>query len=88
MLKITNGGASDLTKGVPIAEAEGVRVSHEINGARTLTFTYPENEKSELIRVNKLVLCEGQAYRIVKVTSARDGSSVSEVSCIYRICPI
>ncbi len=83
MLKITDGGAVDFTKGVPLSEAWDVRVSHEINGARTLTFTYPENEKSELIRVNKLVLCEGQAYRVVKVTCVRDGSSVSEVSCSH-----
>ncbi len=83
MLKITDGGASDFTKGVPIAEAEGVRVSYEINGARTLTFTYPENEKSKLIRVNMLVLCEGQAYRVIRVTNTRDGRGVSEISCSH-----
>ena len=83
VLKITDYNASDFTKGVSIAEAENVRVTHEINGAHTLEFTYPENEKSSLIGVNKIVICEGQSYRVMKTSMSRDGRSVTEVRCSH-----
>ena len=81
MLKITDYNATDFTKGIPISEAWNVRVEQEINGARTLSFNYPENEKAKLISVNKIVICEGQAYRVIKAATVRDGSSVMGVVC-------
>lgn len=83
MLKITDYGAVSFEKGVSIQEAFSVRVTHEINGARTLEFSYPENDKARLIRENKIVICEGQAYRVMKVTSVRDGENVIEAQCSH-----
>ncbi len=45
-----------------------MRVTYEINGERRLDFSHPINEKSEIISENKIVVCEGQAYRIIKVS--------------------
>ena len=83
MLKITGYGAEDFENGVPLGEAFSVRVTREINGAHTLDFKYPENEKTPLIKENKIVICEGQAYRVVKVSQRRDGESVTEVRCSH-----
>ena len=83
MLKITGYGAEDFENGVPLGEAFSVRVPREINGAHPLDFKYPENEKTPLIKENKIVICEGQAYRVVKVSQRRDGESVTEVRCSH-----
>ena len=83
MLKITGYGAERFDNGVPIGEAFSVRVTHEINGAHTLDFKYPENEKMHLITENKIVICEGQAYRVMNVSKRRDGESVAEVRCSH-----
>ncbi len=49
-------------------EAAGVRIRKEINVSDELTFTYPlASDKAKLITVNRLVSCEGQFYRIMKV---------------------
>lgn len=83
MLKITDFGAVDFTKGISIQEAFSVRVTNEINGLRTLEFSYPENEKTAIIRENKVVICEGQAYRIMKIAKTLDGESVLRVQCSH-----
>lgn len=83
MLKITDYNATDFTKGVSISEAEDIRVTHEVNGARTLDFTYPQNEKSKNITENKIVICEGQPYRIMKVSAVRDGRELLTVQCSH-----
>lgn len=83
MLKLTDYNATDFTKGVFISEAENVRVTHEINSARTLDFTYPKNEKSKSVSENKIVICEGQAYRIMKVSAVRDGRDLLDVQCVH-----
>ena len=83
MLKITGYGAEDYENGVSIGEAFSVRVAREINGAHTLDFKYPENEKTPLLKENKIVICEGQAYRVLKVSKRRDGESVTEVRCSH-----
>lgn len=83
MLKITDYGAVDFTKGISIREAFSVRVTNEINGLRTLEFSYPENEKTAIIRENKVVICEGQAYRIMKIAKTLDGESVLRVQCSH-----
>ena len=54
-------------------EAAGVRVTKEINTTDELTFTYPlASDKAELITVNRLVSCEGQYYRIMRVSRTRN----------------
>lgn len=83
MLKITGYGAEDFENGVPIGEAYSVRVTREINGAHTLDFKYPENEKTPLIKENKIVICEGQAYRVMNVSARQNGESVTEVRCSH-----
>ena len=83
MLKITGYGAEDYENGVSIGEAFSVRVAREINGAHTLDFKYPENEKTPLLKENKIVICEGQAYRVLKVSKRCDGESVTEVRCSH-----
>ena len=50
-----------------LSEALGVKTVHEINGDYTLEFTYPPvSGKAELIRENRIAVCEGQAFRIIK----------------------
>lgn len=81
MLKITDHGATDFSKGISIAEAENVRLVEEINGERVLTFSYPQNDKSYLIRENNIVLCEGQGYRIVKTVRRAAGDKMIDARC-------
>lgn len=62
-------------------EAADVRVTKEINTADELTFTYPlASDKAELITVNRIVLCEGQPYRIMRVS--RGGGALT-VECMH-----
>lgn len=81
MLKLLSYNAKDLTKGITLGDAYNVRVTCEINGTRMLEFSHPINDKSSLIQENKLVVCEGQAYRIIRVSRSRGGESVLEAEC-------
>ena len=47
--------------------AREVKILREINGAYTLSFNCPADEKADFIRVNRLVECEGQLFRIMKI---------------------
>ena len=65
MLRILPYNSVTFDKGIVIGDAYDVRVTYEINGERRLDFSHPINEKSEIISENKIVVCEGQAYRII-----------------------
>lgn len=81
MLKLLDYNAEDFTKGITLGDAYNVRVTNEINGSHILEFTYPLNEKSEIIKENELVVCEGQAYRIIRVSRSRGGEAVLNAEC-------
>lgn len=81
MLKILDYNAEDFTEGITLGDAYNVRVTHEINGTHMLEFTYPLNNKSEIIEENKLVVCDGQAYRIIRITRSRGGESTLDAEC-------
>lgn len=81
MLKILDYNAEDFTGGITLGDAYNVRVTYEINGTRMLEFTHPLNEKSEMIEENKLVICEGQAYRIIRLSRSRGGEAMLNAEC-------
>ncbi len=49
-------------------EAQHVKITNEINGDYALDFTYPLTDKADHIKENRIVVCEGQAFRITKTT--------------------
>ena len=62
-------------------EAAGVRVTKEINTTDELTFTHPlTSDKAELITVNRLIACEGQFYRIMRVNR---GEKELTADCVH-----
>lgn len=62
-------------------EATNVKVTSEINGEYTLGFDFPlGSEKTAQIKENYIVVCEGQNYRIMNVSS---GSDKVHVSCTH-----
>lgn len=81
MLKICPHNSVDFEEGIALGDAYDVKVTHEINGTRILEFSYPLNEKSEIICENKIVVCEGQAYRIIKAVRRRGGNALLEAEC-------
>lgn len=81
MLKLLNYNDEDFTKGITLGDAYNVRVTYEINGTRMLEFTHPLNVKSDMIEENKLVVCEGQAYRIIRVSRSRGGTAELSAEC-------
>ena len=54
MLRILPYNSVTFDKGIVIGDAYDVRVTYEINGERRLDFSYPINEKSEIISENKI----------------------------------
>ena len=86
MLRILPYNSVTFDKGIVIGDAYDVRVTYEINGERRLDFSYPINEKSEIISENKIVVCEGQAYRIIKVskTIGEKNFITAECSHVYN----
>ena len=71
------------TKGIIafLNEASQVRVTKEINATDELTFIYPlASDKAKLITVNRLVKCEGQNYRIMRVS--RGGNTLT-AECMH-----
>ena len=100
MLRILPYNSVTFDKGIVIGDAYDVRVTYEINGERRLDFSHPINEKSEIISENKIVVCEGQAYRIIKVSKTigeknfiAAGNAVTSImrthrTYIFKIFPI
>lgn len=86
MLRILPYNSVTFDKGIVIGDAYDVRVTYEINGERRLDFSHPINEKSEIISENKIVVCEGQAYRIIKVskTIGEKNFIAAECSHVYN----
>ena len=69
-----------------LEDAVNVKTSWEINGEYMLDFEYPYTEKSEEIKENRIVVCEGQAYRIMRVAHEDDGTSLMRVNCLHVFC--
>lgn len=83
MLKIFPHDSVTFDMGIVLESAYNVKVTCEINGAGMLDFTYPLDEKSKIICENKLVVCDGQAYRIIKTVRNRGGESTLDVHCYH-----
>ncbi len=81
MLKIFPYNAVSFERGIILADAFSVRVTHEINGVRMLEFLHPVNENAELLEENKIVVCEGQAYRIMKLEKTMGAQSLIRAEC-------
>lgn len=81
MLKILPYDSDEFDRGVVLGDAYDVRVTHEINGEYMLEFNYPINEKSEIITENKIALCEGQAFRITRVSKVMGEKNYIEAEC-------
>lgn len=82
MLKLIKHDNSDAV--AVLNNAGEVKVSHEINGAYTLQFTYPHDEKAREIKINRLIDCEGQLFRIIRI-SKEDSKRLSvEGSHVYN----
>ncbi len=69
MLRLFEYNAEDFTAGqlAFLDAASKVRVSEEINEERRLEFEHPPDSR---ITVNRLIVCEGQAYRITSITQS------------------
>lgn len=83
MLKIFSHDTTEFEEGIALPKAYNVCVTSEINGNRMLKFLYPTEESADLICENKIVACEGQAYRIVSVTRKTGESPVTEAVCYH-----
>ncbi len=67
-----------------LEEAAGLSVTEEINADTALEFDYPSSSpKAREIKVNRLIKCLGQLYRIVKITSSTEDNGVICVSCLH-----
>ena len=65
-------------------DSVNIQVSYEINGNRTLKFDYPmSDEKAALIKENMIVVCEGQAYRIMKLNRSFKGECFLNAQCCH-----
>lgn len=81
MLKIMPYNRKDFTEGIILQNAYNVKVTQEINGAHILEFSHPLDDKADIISENKIVECEGQAYRILRVVRNRGEKAVLEAEC-------
>lgn len=61
--------------------ANEVKITREINGEYSMAFSYPYDEKSEYIRVNRLIECEGQLFRVMKISRVNNGTIVLNIEC-------
>lgn len=57
-----------------LERAGNVKITREINGEYALSFTYPYDEKAKSIRENRIIRCEEQLFRIIKVNKSSDGA--------------
>ncbi|MDD6484250.1 MAG: prophage endopeptidase tail family protein [Clostridiales bacterium] len=62
-----------------LQDAAEVKISREINGAYSIEFTYPFNQKGSKIHENMLVRCIGQIFRIMRVSRETDGKDILKV---------
>ncbi len=84
MLKLFEYNAKNFNSGQTaiLQNACDVKVTREINGNNALSFNYPlSDEKAELIKPDMIVLCEGQAYRIIRTRCEFDGKSILSAEC-------
>lgn len=81
MLKILPFDSVTFEKGTALPDAFSVKVTREINGTYMLEFSHPIDEKSELISENKIILCEGQAFRIVRVVRSKGERNTLDAEC-------
>ncbi len=81
MLKIFPYDSAVFEKGTVLAGAYDVKVTYEINGARRLEFSCPCGKTEELVRENKIAVCDTQAYRIIKVTKETGSQSTVHAVC-------
>lgn len=62
-------------------EAVNVRITKEINSTDRLTFSFPaSSEKALLLAANRIISCEGQRYRIMRVSKT---VSEIDVECLH-----
>ncbi len=76
MLRLFEHNATSFTTGqiAFLGDASKVRIMQEINTQNDLYFDYPgDDPKAPMIIVNRIVVCEGQAYRIYKVDEENKG---------------
>lgn len=76
MLRLFEHNATSFTTGqiAFLGDALKVRIVQEINTQNDLYFDYPgDDPKAPMITVNRIVVCEGQAYRIYKVDEENKG---------------
>lgn len=59
-----------------LENARDIKVSREINGEYNISFYCPYDEKRHFVKENRLVKCEGQIFRIMKIT----GNAAQEIS--------
>lgn len=69
-----------------LVDAVNVKVSCEINGEYMLEFEYPLNEKGQQIKENRIVVCENQAYRIMRISRENNGREIIKVTCQHIFC--
>lgn len=69
-----------------LGDAVNVRVSCEINGEYMLEFEYPFDNKAQQIKENRIVVCENQAYRIMRISRENDGKEIVKVTCQHIFC--
>lgn len=94
MLKIYEYNETDFsTNGICILAEEvdnqdisafNVKVSREINGDWQLIFDYPLiGEKVYEIKPNRIILCEGQRYRIIRIEPQNGATKSVAVTCLH-----
>lgn len=82
MLKIFEyNNTSDLL-GI-LNNASEVKITRELNGECSLSFSHPCDDKAGLLRVNRLIQCEGQYFRIMRLSREADGSTELNVECYH-----
>lgn len=79
MLKLMSDGECTAV----LNNASEVKILREINGAYTLGFSYPYDEKAELIKVNMIIECEGQQFRIMSVEKQIGGTVKLNVEAMH-----
>ena len=63
--------------------ASQVKITREINGVYDLNFSVPVDEKAELLRVNRLVMCKGQLFRIMRLSRSSEGKTLINAECSH-----
>lgn len=88
MLRVYDKNATDFTNNGygPLQNAQNAKITREINGEYTLSFSMPGNDpKWEYIQQRNIVLCEGQIFRIFRYGQTIDGNINKTVDCLHVI---